>query len=181
MQGESVGERGKERGEEREKEEDREMGPSSFCSLLFSFQMHGYGTNLEGPFPVVSRAIEACHEAVHAMGVSGHAEKGREKGGRGISLVAHSLLLALLFVIPYAGTADRNRHTYRDKNRQTRSWTRGERRMGERTRRERKETRERPQNIGKRRPLIVVVELCQSASMFTAKGREGRRGSCPYV
>lgn len=37
--------------------------------------MHGYGTNLEGPFPVVSRAIEACHEAVHAMGV-------RTKGGR---------------------------------------------------------------------------------------------------
>ncbi|UZJ52234.1 hypothetical protein CBS101457_001554 [Exobasidium rhododendri] len=32
------------------------------------YEMHGYGTNLEGPFPVVSRAIEACHEAVHAMG-----------------------------------------------------------------------------------------------------------------
>ena len=40
--------------------------------------MHGYGTNLEGPFPVVSRAIEACHEAVHAMGV--RAKGGRAKG-----------------------------------------------------------------------------------------------------
>ncbi|PWN33953.1 uncharacterized protein FA14DRAFT_180591 [Meira miltonrushii] len=33
------------------------------------YEMHGYGTNLEGPFDVVSRAIEACHEAVHAMGI----------------------------------------------------------------------------------------------------------------
>lgn len=28
----------------------------------------GYGTNLEGPFPVVCRAIELCHEAVHRLG-----------------------------------------------------------------------------------------------------------------
>jgi uncharacterized protein YqgV (UPF0045/DUF77 family) len=40
------------------------------CSIAYFLQMHGYGTNLEGPFPVVSKAIEACHEAVHAMGVS---------------------------------------------------------------------------------------------------------------
>ncbi|PWN49515.1 hypothetical protein IE53DRAFT_139761 [Violaceomyces palustris] len=33
------------------------------------YEMHGYGTNLEGPFMTVSRAIERCHEAVHAMGV----------------------------------------------------------------------------------------------------------------
>ncbi|CAO1632403.1 unnamed protein product [Parajaminaea phylloscopi] len=31
-------------------------------------QMHGYGTNLEGPFPVVCTAIERCHEAVHNKG-----------------------------------------------------------------------------------------------------------------
>lgn len=28
----------------------------------------GYGTNLEGLFPVVCKAIERCHEAVHKMG-----------------------------------------------------------------------------------------------------------------
>ena len=28
----------------------------------------GYGTNLEGLFPVVSKAIERCHEAVHRLG-----------------------------------------------------------------------------------------------------------------
>ncbi|PWN28837.1 DUF77-domain-containing protein [Jaminaea rosea] len=32
------------------------------------YEMHGYGTNLEGPFPLVCQAIERCHEAVHAKG-----------------------------------------------------------------------------------------------------------------
>lgn len=31
--------------------------------------MHGYGTNLEGPFALVSEAIEKCHEAVHEKGI----------------------------------------------------------------------------------------------------------------
>jgi len=31
--------------------------------------MHGYGTNLEGPFSLVSEAIEACHDAVHKLGI----------------------------------------------------------------------------------------------------------------
>jgi len=30
--------------------------------------MHGYGTNLEGPWTAVCNAIQACHAAVHAMG-----------------------------------------------------------------------------------------------------------------
>jgi len=30
--------------------------------------MHGYGTNLEGPWSAVSDAIHACHAAVHAKG-----------------------------------------------------------------------------------------------------------------
>ncbi|PWN20854.1 hypothetical protein BCV69DRAFT_283063 [Microstroma glucosiphilum] len=30
--------------------------------------INGYGTNLEGPFPLVSKAIERCHEAVHKLG-----------------------------------------------------------------------------------------------------------------
>ncbi|KAN0065879.1 hypothetical protein ACQY0O_001010 [Thecaphora frezii] len=33
------------------------------------YQLHGYGTNLEGPFALVCQAIERCHEAVHRMGV----------------------------------------------------------------------------------------------------------------
>ncbi|GAC97619.1 hypothetical protein PHSY_005205 [Pseudozyma hubeiensis SY62] len=28
----------------------------------------GYGTNLEGSFPTVCKAIELCHEAVHRLG-----------------------------------------------------------------------------------------------------------------
>lgn len=32
------------------------------------FKMHGYGTNLEGPWGQVSRAIHDCHAAVHALG-----------------------------------------------------------------------------------------------------------------
>ncbi|WFD35843.1 hypothetical protein MCUN1_002711 [Malassezia cuniculi] len=32
-------------------------------------QLHGYGTNLEGPISAVWKALERCHEAVHAMGV----------------------------------------------------------------------------------------------------------------
>jgi len=30
--------------------------------------MHGYGTNLEGPWSEVVKAIHDCHAAVHAMG-----------------------------------------------------------------------------------------------------------------
>lgn len=33
------------------------------------YKMHGYGTNLEGPWMQVCEAIKACHEAVHEMGV----------------------------------------------------------------------------------------------------------------
>ena len=29
----------------------------------------GYGTNVEGPISSVWRALQRCHEAVHAMGV----------------------------------------------------------------------------------------------------------------
>ncbi|KAH7909918.1 hypothetical protein BJ138DRAFT_1154117 [Hygrophoropsis aurantiaca] len=32
------------------------------------FKMHGYGTNLEGPWSAVSQAIHDCHAAVHAQG-----------------------------------------------------------------------------------------------------------------
>ncbi|KAJ1579186.1 hypothetical protein NDA14_002807 [Ustilago hordei] len=32
------------------------------------YEVHGYGTNLEGTFPVVCKAIELCHEAVHRLG-----------------------------------------------------------------------------------------------------------------
>jgi len=32
------------------------------------FTMHGYGTNIEGPWTEVSNAIHACHAAVHAQG-----------------------------------------------------------------------------------------------------------------
>ncbi|KAI0761431.1 hypothetical protein BC629DRAFT_1584134 [Irpex lacteus] len=31
-------------------------------------KMHGYGTNLEGPWTEVSKAIHDCHAAVHAKG-----------------------------------------------------------------------------------------------------------------
>jgi len=31
--------------------------------------MHGYGTNLEGPWSQVCEAIQACHKAVHEQGV----------------------------------------------------------------------------------------------------------------
>lgn len=31
-------------------------------------QMHGYGTNLEGPWSDVMKAIHDCHAAVHAKG-----------------------------------------------------------------------------------------------------------------
>jgi len=33
-----------------------------------TFKMHGYGTNLEGPWAQVSQAIHDCHTAVHASG-----------------------------------------------------------------------------------------------------------------
>ncbi|KAL7409920.1 hypothetical protein BDY24DRAFT_401511 [Mrakia frigida] len=33
-----------------------------------TFHMHGYGTNLEGPWSAVTKAIGDCHAAVHAMG-----------------------------------------------------------------------------------------------------------------
>ncbi|OCH93873.1 hypothetical protein OBBRIDRAFT_789911 [Obba rivulosa] len=32
------------------------------------FKMHGYGTNLEGPWSQVMQAIHDCHSAVHAKG-----------------------------------------------------------------------------------------------------------------
>ncbi|KAF8495304.1 hypothetical protein JB92DRAFT_2993874 [Gautieria morchelliformis] len=32
------------------------------------YKMHGYGTNIEGPWSAVSDAIHACHVAVHAKG-----------------------------------------------------------------------------------------------------------------
>jgi len=32
------------------------------------YQMHGYGTNLEGLWSAVSKAIHDCHAAVHAKG-----------------------------------------------------------------------------------------------------------------
>ncbi|KAL4244877.1 UPF0045 family protein [Abortiporus biennis] len=32
------------------------------------YELHGYGTNLEGPWSQVSAAIHACHAAVHAKG-----------------------------------------------------------------------------------------------------------------
>lgn len=33
-----------------------------------TFKMHGYGTNLEGPWFEVSKVIHDCHLAVHATG-----------------------------------------------------------------------------------------------------------------
>ncbi|EFI28360.1 hypothetical protein CC1G_13894 [Coprinopsis cinerea okayama7 len=32
------------------------------------YKLHGYGTNLEGPWSQVSKAIHDCHAAVHARG-----------------------------------------------------------------------------------------------------------------
>ncbi|KAJ7172161.1 hypothetical protein C8R46DRAFT_1084979 [Mycena filopes] len=32
------------------------------------YKMHGYGTNIEGPWTAVSQAIHDCHAAVHAHG-----------------------------------------------------------------------------------------------------------------
>ncbi|PPR01494.1 hypothetical protein CVT26_015117 [Gymnopilus dilepis] len=32
------------------------------------YKMHGYGTNIEGPWSKVSQAIHDCHAAVHAKG-----------------------------------------------------------------------------------------------------------------
>ncbi|CAL1705534.1 unnamed protein product [Somion occarium] len=34
-----------------------------------AIQLHGYGTNLEGPWSEVVKAIHDCHAAVHAKGV----------------------------------------------------------------------------------------------------------------
>ncbi|TEB36417.1 hypothetical protein FA13DRAFT_1728010 [Coprinellus micaceus] len=34
------------------------------------YKLHGYGTNLEGPWLQVSQAIHDCHAAVHAKGIS---------------------------------------------------------------------------------------------------------------
>ncbi|CAE6477748.1 unnamed protein product [Rhizoctonia solani] len=33
-----------------------------------TYKLHGYGTNLEGPWSAVSQAIHDCHAAVHALG-----------------------------------------------------------------------------------------------------------------
>nr|XP_019005738.1 uncharacterized protein I203_01053 [Kwoniella mangroviensis CBS 8507]OCF69199.1 hypothetical protein I203_01053 [Kwoniella mangroviensis CBS 8507] len=32
------------------------------------YKLHGYGTNLEGPWDDVVRVIGECHQAVHALG-----------------------------------------------------------------------------------------------------------------
>jgi uncharacterized protein (TIGR00106 family) len=32
------------------------------------FQLHAYGTNIEGEWDVVMAAVKACHETVHALG-----------------------------------------------------------------------------------------------------------------
>ncbi|CDR43186.1 RHTO0S07e09230g2_1 [Rhodotorula toruloides] len=32
------------------------------------FELHGYGTGVEGEYSAVMKVIEECHEAVHAMG-----------------------------------------------------------------------------------------------------------------
>ncbi|AAW44118.2 hypothetical protein CNBF1300 [Cryptococcus deneoformans B-3501A] len=32
------------------------------------YKLHGYGTNIEGPWDEVMKAIGDCHKAVHAMG-----------------------------------------------------------------------------------------------------------------
>ena len=34
------------------------------------FKMHGYGTNLEGPWSAVCQTIQDCHQAVHDMGAA---------------------------------------------------------------------------------------------------------------
>ena len=44
------------------------------CQKIFkehdlSYEMHGYGTNLEGEWDNVFAAIKACHEELHMMGV----------------------------------------------------------------------------------------------------------------
>jgi uncharacterized protein (TIGR00106 family) len=44
------------------------------CQKIFkehdlSYQMHGYGTNLEGDWDNVFAAIKACHEELHMMGI----------------------------------------------------------------------------------------------------------------
>ena len=33
-----------------------------------SYQMHAYGTNIEGEWDAVFAAVKRCHEVVHAMG-----------------------------------------------------------------------------------------------------------------
>ncbi|KAJ1309494.1 hypothetical protein OPQ81_006269 [Rhizoctonia solani] len=33
-----------------------------------TYKLHGYGTNIEGPWSAVSQAIHDCHAAVHALG-----------------------------------------------------------------------------------------------------------------
>ncbi|KAG9084424.1 hypothetical protein FS749_005241 [Ceratobasidium sp. UAMH 11750] len=33
-----------------------------------TYKLHGYGTNLEGPWSAVCKAIHDCHAAVHALG-----------------------------------------------------------------------------------------------------------------
>ncbi|KAH9952066.1 hypothetical protein B0H21DRAFT_715576 [Amylocystis lapponica] len=43
------------------------------CSRILAktgltYKMHGYGTNLEGPWTAVMQAIHDCHSAVHAKG-----------------------------------------------------------------------------------------------------------------
>jgi len=43
------------------------------CQKIFEewgleYQLHAYGTNVEGPWDEVFAAIKACHQAVHQMG-----------------------------------------------------------------------------------------------------------------
>jgi uncharacterized protein (TIGR00106 family) len=38
-------------------------------STGLKYQLHAYGTNIEGDWDEVMSAVKACHETVHAMGV----------------------------------------------------------------------------------------------------------------
>lgn len=39
-----------------------------FDEYALSHTLHAYGTNIEGEYDIVFRAIKACHEKIHAMG-----------------------------------------------------------------------------------------------------------------
>ncbi|KAK0570079.1 hypothetical protein OC861_000220 [Tilletia horrida] len=42
----------------------------TYKSKGLSYELRGYGTELEGPWHTVTDAIHACHRAIHAMGVA---------------------------------------------------------------------------------------------------------------